>query len=96
MLEQSVLDIEPRYLAKSTVERLAPQTLIGVFAVDTDNDLMKPKLSDNATNATNHITQLIAGNSAIYERDALVRLLPAALSCACPQTPIPTRSCPPG
>ncbi len=45
------------------------------IAVDTDNELMNLKFSNNTTTATNYIASLIASMSAIYERDALLRLL---------------------
>ncbi len=46
-----------------------------VIAVDTDNEFMGTKFADNTTNATNYIAQVIAGTTAIYERDLFVRLL---------------------
>ncbi len=46
-----------------------------VLAVDTDNEFMLNKASNNATTANNYIASLIAAMSAIYERDFLVRLL---------------------
>ncbi len=44
-------------------------------AVDTDNEFMNLKFTDNTTTATNYIASLIASMTVIYERDALVRLL---------------------
>ncbi len=63
---------EARLLAAS------PQSLstmhTGVVAVDTDNELMGTKFSDNTTTATNYIAQLFAGLNAIYQRDLFVKL----------------------
>jgi hypothetical protein len=45
------------------------------LAIDTDNEFMNLKFTNNTTTATNYIASLIASMTAIYERDALVRLL---------------------
>ncbi len=45
------------------------------IAVDTDNELMNLKFSNNTTAATNYIANLIARMSIMYERDLLVRLV---------------------
>jgi hypothetical protein len=45
------------------------------IAVDTDNELMSVKFSDNTTTATNYLAQLFAALNVIYERDFLVRLV---------------------
>ena len=45
------------------------------LAVDTDNELMNLKFSNNTTSATNYIASLFALMSVIYERDLQVRLL---------------------
>jgi hypothetical protein len=47
----------------------------GVLAVDTDNELMSQKFSNNTTTATNYIAALIAGMNVIYERDLDVTLV---------------------
>lgn len=44
-------------------------------AVDTDNELMLQKFSDNTASATTYLAQLFAAINVIYERDLLVRLL---------------------
>jgi hypothetical protein len=46
-----------------------------VIAVDTDNELMSLKFSNNTTAATNYIADLFAGMNVFYERDLNVRLL---------------------
>lgn len=45
------------------------------IAVDTDNEFMSRKFSNNTTNATNYLAALIASMSVMYERDLLVRLV---------------------
>ena len=45
------------------------------IAVDTDNELMLLKFSDDTTAATNYIASLIAAMNVIYERDLNIRLL---------------------
>lgn len=52
----------------------SPPTKVAVLAIDTDNEFMLQKFSDNTTNATNYIAQLVASITTIYERDALVRI----------------------
>ncbi len=44
-------------------------------AVDTDNELMQLKFSDNTTNATNYVAALIAAMNVIYVRDLNIQLL---------------------
>src|SRR5664280_1066764 len=51
-----------------------PPTKVAVLAIDTDNEFMSQKFSDNTTNATNYIASLVASITTIYERDALVRI----------------------
>jgi hypothetical protein len=51
-----------------------PPTRVAVLAIDTDNEFMSQKFSDNTTNATNYIASLVASITTIYERDALVRI----------------------
>ena len=46
-----------------------------IVAVDTDNELMSLKFSDNTTSAANYIASLLAAINVMYERDLLVRLL---------------------
>lgn len=50
-------------------------TRTATVAVDTDNELLNLKFSDNTTNATNYLAQLFTGMNAIYERDLDLRLL---------------------
>lgn len=45
------------------------------IAVDTDNELLLQKFSNNTTNATNYVAALIAAMNVIYERDLNIRLL---------------------
>jgi hypothetical protein len=45
------------------------------IAVDTDNELMLQKFSDDTTAATDYIAALIAAMNVIYERDLNIRLL---------------------
>ncbi|MCI1711659.1 MAG: hypothetical protein LKM39_15965 [Chiayiivirga sp.] len=45
-----------------------------VVAVDTDNELMSGKFSNNTTLATNYLAELFVGMNVYYERDLDVRL----------------------
>jgi hypothetical protein len=75
-LPLGALELSPPRAPSLPREALAsPPTLVAVVAVDTDNELMQLKFSDNTTTATSYIAQLIAGMTLIYERDALVRLV---------------------
>lgn len=47
----------------------APATRAAVIAVDTDNELMSLKFSNNSTSATNYIAALFVQMNLIYERD---------------------------
>jgi len=49
-------------------------------AVDTDNELMLLKFSDNTANATSYVAALIAAMNVIYERDLNIRLLQGDLN----------------
>jgi hypothetical protein len=44
-------------------------------AVDTDNELLQLKFSDNTTSATNYLAQLFAAMTVVYERDLDLTLL---------------------
>ncbi len=44
-----------------------------VHAIDTDNEAMGTKFSNNTTTAANWMAQAVAGMSAVYERDVFVR-----------------------
>jgi hypothetical protein len=46
-----------------------------VIAIDTDNELLSRKFSNNTTTATDYIASLFASMNLIYERDVRVRLL---------------------
>lgn len=46
-----------------------------VVAIDTDNELMSSKFSDNTTNATNYISALFTAMNVIYERDLDLTLM---------------------
>lgn len=46
-----------------------------VIAVDTDNELMNLKFSNNTTNATNYLAALFAAMNVIYERDVDLTLV---------------------
>ncbi len=62
---------------KGTSLPAAPRaaTKSAIIAVDTDNEFMQLKFSDNTTNATSYIASLFAAMNVIYERDTGVRLL---------------------
>ncbi len=50
-------------------------TRTATVAVDTDNELLQLKFSNNTTNATNYLAQLLIGMNVVYERDLDLRLL---------------------
>jgi len=54
---------------------LAAFTKYAVVAIDTDNEFMGTKFSDNTTNATNYIAHLFNQMNLIYERDLQLHLL---------------------
>lgn len=56
-------------------EALAAFSKYAVVAIDTDNEFMGTKFSDNTTNATNYIAHLFNEMNLIYERDAQLHLL---------------------
>ena len=66
-------------LAPSTLGQVEEKAITSLhratIAVDTDNELMNLKFSNNTTAATNYIANLIARMSIMYERDLLVRLV---------------------
>ncbi len=51
------------------VDATTAATRTATLAVDTDNEFMQQKFSNNTTNASNYIAALIAGLNVIYERD---------------------------
>lgn len=59
------------------------------IAVDTDNELMGQKFSDNTTTATNYVAALIAAMNVIYERDLNIRLLQGNTNLRVSTTPDP-------
>jgi hypothetical protein len=75
----------PDSLFASAISGLHTATL----AVDTDNELMQIKFSNNTTDATNYIASLIASMSAIYERDVNVKLLQGVTILRVSSTPDP-------
>jgi hypothetical protein len=56
-------------------EALATFSKYAVVAIDTDNEFMGLKFSDNTTNATNYIANLFNLMNLIYERDVQLHLL---------------------
>jgi hypothetical protein len=54
---------------------LAAFTKYAVVAIDTDNEFMNLKFSNNTTNATNYIAHLFNQMNLIYERDLQLHLL---------------------
>ena len=56
-------------------EAVLPSLHTATIAVDTDNELMLQKFSNNTTNASNYVAALIAAMNVIYERDLKIRLL---------------------
>lgn len=74
------LQEQPASAGRPSIEepRLAPvisSLHTATLAVDTDNELMLQKFSNNTTNATNYVAALIAAMNVIYERDLNIRLL---------------------
>jgi hypothetical protein len=68
----------------------APTALRQVtLAVDTDNELMDLKFSDDTVGAANYIASLIALMSVIYERDLEVRFLQGTTTLRVSTTPDP-------
>ena len=60
--------------ASAGVEPHLPTSLhTAVLAIDTDNEVMGTKFSNNPTVAANWMAQAVAGMSAIYERDLFIR-----------------------
>ena len=59
------------------------------IAVDTDNELMQLKFSDNTTSAANYVASLFALMSAVYERDLQVRTLQGTTFFRVSTTPDP-------
>ena len=68
---------EPPFLPESAARETAVVTTLrqATLAVDTDNEFMSLKFSDDTTSATNYIASLFALMTVIYERDLQVRLL---------------------
>lgn len=57
------------------VQALAPATRVAVIAVETDNEFLNLKFSNNAADATTYIANLFIAHNVIYERDVNLRLL---------------------
>jgi len=66
------------------------------IAVDTDNELMLQKFSNNTTNATSYVAALIAAINVIYERDLNIRLLQGTTFLRVSTTPDPYSQPPAG
>ena len=72
-----------------------PATLhAAVLAIDTDNEAMGTKFSSNTAVAANWLAQAIAGMSAIYERDLLIRFYQGYTILRLPSTRTPTSRTP--
>ncbi|HYG65903.1 MAG TPA: M12 family metallo-peptidase [Thermoanaerobaculia bacterium] len=59
----------------SVSEKVLSSIHTAVIAVDTDNELMSLKFSNNTASATSYIANLIAKMNVFYERDLKIRLL---------------------
>ncbi|HEX9186634.1 MAG TPA: M12 family metallo-peptidase, partial [Vicinamibacteria bacterium] len=69
-------DVPPASAALGEAATSALSSLhTATVAVDTDNELLSLKFSNNSTNASNYLASLVAGMNVIYERDLFVRLL---------------------
>jgi hypothetical protein len=68
---------EPPFVLDSTAPGAEAVTALRqlTLAVDTDNEFMSLKFSENTTNAANYIASLFALMTIIYERDLQVRVL---------------------
>jgi len=66
------------------------------LAVDTDNEAMLKRFSDNTTTATTFIAQLLAAMNVMYERDLNVRLLQGTTFLRLSTTPDPYSELPSG
>ncbi len=62
---------------------------MATIAVDTDNELLALKFSDNTTAASNYIASLFASMNVIYERDLGVRMLQGTTILRVSTTPDP-------
>ncbi len=72
------LQSQPRFagmavLAPGSTPQVATRT--ATVAVDTDNELLQLKFSNNTSSATNYLAQLFVGMNVVYERDLDLRLL---------------------
>jgi hypothetical protein len=73
--EKPAEDLAERSPIESIVGRVISSLHTVTVAVDTDNELMLQKFSDDTTSATNYVAALIAAMNVIYERDLNIRLL---------------------
>jgi hypothetical protein len=82
---------EPAATTVSAPATSAPEAASrsAVVAVDTDNELLQLKFSDNTTNATNYLAQLFAGLNVVYERDLDLTLLQGTTILRTSGTPDP-------
>ena len=70
----------PASSTDETSTQIAPKSTAGslhqaIVAIDTDNELLNLKFSNNTTTATTYLTDLFAGMNVMYERDLGVRLV---------------------
>ncbi|MEP6639987.1 MAG: hypothetical protein ABJC39_11600, partial [Chloroflexota bacterium] len=73
--EQDLRDVRSARESLAGRAALSPFTKYAVVAIDTDNELMLSKFSNNTASATNYIANLFAAMNVIYERDVSVHLL---------------------
>jgi hypothetical protein len=73
----------------ATVKAASAATRQAVVAIDTDNELLQQKFSDNTTNATNYIASLFTNMNVIYERDLDVTLVQGTTFLRPSSTPDP-------
>jgi len=69
------IPIEALYADSLEPEYALPSLHTATIAVDTDTEFMSLKFSNNTTNATAYIANLVAAMNVMYERDLNVRLL---------------------
>ncbi|HKH48543.1 MAG TPA: M12 family metallo-peptidase [Thermoanaerobaculia bacterium] len=81
---------------ESIVGRVISSLHTVTLAVDTDNEMLQQKFSDNTTNATSYVAALIAALNVIYERDLNIRLLQGTTFLRVSTTPDPYSQPPAG
>ncbi len=70
-----ITDHSPGIATPKSVPMPDGATRSAVVAIDTDNELLQLKFSDNTTNATNYFSQLFVALNVVYERDLDLRML---------------------